>query len=105
MKYFLILLLVIAIFIASVMLGSSNNQIVTFNYLIAKGDYPISRLLAIFFAAGFVLCWLICGVFYVKALISLSNIRRKIKRLESQLAESIQSEHDTEVAVVTNKKR
>ncbi|MGP1928890.1 MAG: LapA family protein [Arsenophonus sp. NC-WZS1-MAG3] len=105
MKYFLILLLVISIFIASLMVDSSNNQIVTFNYFIAKGDYPISKLLAVFFAAGFVLCLLICVIFYIKALISLSNIRRKIKRLESQLAESIQSKHDTKVAVVTNKKR
>ncbi|WGL97031.1 LapA family protein [Arsenophonus sp. aPb] len=105
MKYFLILLLAIAIFIVSVTLGSSNNQIITFNYLIAKGDYPISTLLAILFAVGFVLGWLICGVFYAKALISLSNARRKIKRLESQLVESPPSEHDAKVALVTNEKR
>ncbi|WP_032115008.1 LapA family protein [Candidatus Arsenophonus nilaparvatae] len=105
MKYFLILLLAVAIFIVSVTLGSSNNQIVTFNYLIAKGDYPISTLLAVLFAVGFLLGWLICGMFYAKTLISLSNARRKIKRLESQLTESTQSEHDTKVAVVTNEKR
>lgn len=105
MKYFLILLLAIAIFIVSVTLGSSNNQIITFNYLIAKGDYPISTLLAILFAVGFVLGWLICGVFYAKALISLSNARRKIKRLESQVVESPPSEHDAKVALVTNEKR
>ncbi|WGO82403.1 LapA family protein [Arsenophonus apicola] len=105
MKYFLILLLAIAIFIVSVTLGSSNNQIITFNYLIAKGDYPISTLLAVLFAVGFVLGWLICGVFYAKALISLSNARRKIKRLESQLVESLQSDNDTKVALVTNEKR
>ncbi|WP_063655873.1 LapA family protein [Candidatus Arsenophonus triatominarum] len=105
MKYFFILLLVVAIFIISVTLGSSNNQIITFNYLIAKGDYPISTLLAVLFAVGFLLGWLICGVFYAKALISLSNAKRKIKRLESQLTESTQSEHDTKVAVVTNEKR
>lgn len=105
MKYFLILLLAIAIFIVSVTLGLSNNQIITFNYLIAKGDYPISTLLAVLFAVGFVLGWLICGVFYAKALISLSNARRKIKRLESQLVESPQSENDTKVVLVTNEKR
>ncbi|HGJ5876560.1 MAG TPA: LapA family protein [Arsenophonus sp.] len=105
MKYFLILLLALAIFIVSVTLGSSNNQIVTFNYLIAKGDYPISILLAILFAVGFVLGWLICGVFYAKALISLSNTRRKIKQLENQLTKLPQGEHDTRVALVTNEKR
>ncbi|MFV9996898.1 MAG: LapA family protein [Arsenophonus endosymbiont of Dermacentor nuttalli] len=105
MKYFLILLLALAVFIVSVTLGSSNNQIITFNYLIAKDDYPISTLLAILFAVGFVLGWLICGVFYAKALISLSNARRKIKRLESQLTKLPQSEHGTGVALVTNEKR
>ncbi|MFS1538686.1 MAG: LapA family protein [Candidatus Phlomobacter fragariae] len=105
MKYFLILLLALAIFIISVTLGSSNNQIVTFNYLIAKVDYPVSTLLAVLFAVGFVLGWLICGIFYANALILLSTARRKIKRLESQLAESSQSEYGTEVALFTNERR
>ncbi|BGI51156.1 MAG: LapA family protein [Arsenophonus endosymbiont of Ceratovacuna japonica] len=81
MKYFLILLLVIIIFIISMILGSSNNQIVTFNYLITKDDYPISTLLAMFFAIGFILGIFIIGIFYIKALILLSNIKRKIKHL------------------------
>ncbi|MFP3029415.1 MAG: LapA family protein [Arsenophonus sp.] len=105
MKYFFILLLLVAIFIVSVTLGSSNNQIVTFNYLIAKGDYPISILLAAIFTIGFLLGCLICVVFYAKALILLSNARRKIKGLESKLAELTQSEHDAEMGVLTNKKR
>ncbi|MFP3019592.1 MAG: LapA family protein [Arsenophonus sp.] len=83
MKCFLIILLAIIIFIVSVILGSSNNQIITFNYLIAKGNYPISTLLAVFFIVGFVLGWLICGIFYAKAIISLLNAKRKIKRLEN----------------------
>ncbi|WP_118986935.1 LapA family protein [Photorhabdus sp. CRCIA-P01] len=85
MKYFLILLLVLVIFVISMTLGSNNNQIVTFNYLIAKGNYSVSTLLAVLFASGFVLGWVICGLFYLRARLSLGRAERKIKRLEAQL--------------------
>lgn len=86
MKYFLILLLAVVIFIISITLGSSNNQVITFNYLIAQGDFSVSSLLASLFGVGFVLGWLVAGLFYLRAVVSLKNARRKIKRLESQLS-------------------
>ncbi|MGV8004933.1 LapA family protein [Photorhabdus temperata subsp. temperata] len=85
MKYFLILLLVLVIFVISVTLGANNDQIVTFNYLIAKGNYSVSTLLAVLFASGFVLGWVICGLFYLRTRLSLGRAERKIKRLEAQL--------------------
>ena len=45
MKYLLIFLLVLAIFVISVTLGAQNDQQVTFNYLLAQGEYRISTLL------------------------------------------------------------
>ncbi|HCO5155334.1 TPA: lipopolysaccharide assembly protein LapA, partial [Escherichia coli] len=39
MKYLLIFLLVLAIFVISVTLGAQNDQRVTFNYLLAQGEY------------------------------------------------------------------
>ncbi|OCQ54043.1 Inner membrane protein YciS [Photorhabdus australis subsp. thailandensis] len=85
MKYFLILLLVLVIFVISVTLGANNDQIVTFNYLLAKGDYSVSTLLAVLFASGLVLGWVICGLFYLRVRLSLRRAERKIKRLETQL--------------------
>ena len=61
MKYLLIFLLVLAIFVISVTLGAQNDQQVTFNYLLAQGEYRISTLLAVLFAAGFAIGWLICS--------------------------------------------
>ena len=58
MKYLLIFLLVLAIFVISVTLGAQNDQQVTFNYLLAQGEYRISTLLAVLFAAGFAIGWL-----------------------------------------------
>ena len=86
MKYLLIFLLVLAIFVISVTLGAQNDQQVTFNYLLAQGKYRISSLLAVLFAAGFVIGWLICGLFWLKVRVSLARAERKIKRLENQIA-------------------
>ncbi|MGP1225707.1 LapA family protein [Serratia marcescens] len=85
MKYLLIFLLVLVIFVISVTLGAHNDQVVNFNYLVAQGDYRVSTLLATLFGAGFVLGWIICGLFYLRTRIALSRAERKIKRLELQL--------------------
>nr|WP_275051446.1 LapA family protein [Brenneria goodwinii] len=84
----LIFLLVLAIFIISVTLGAHNDQTITFNYLLAQGDYRISTLLATLFAVGFILGWVICGLFYLRQRIALGRAQRKIKRLEQQLSAS-----------------
>ena len=86
MKYFLIFLLVLAIFVISVTLGAQNDQVVTFNYLLAQGEFRISTLLAVLFAAGFAIGWLICGLFWLRVRVSLARAERKIKRLEHQIA-------------------
>ncbi|CNI82728.1 MULTISPECIES: LapA family protein [Yersinia] len=88
MKYLLIFLLVLVIFVISVTLGANNDQVVTFNYLLAQGEYRVSTLLATLFAAGLVLGWIICGLFYLRVRILLGRAERKIKRLEAQLVPS-----------------
>ncbi|WMY95643.1 MAG: lipopolysaccharide assembly protein LapA domain-containing protein [Arsenophonus sp.] len=85
MKYFIFFLLFIVIFIISVIVLLNEHQIVTFNYLIDKGDYSILTLLATIFIIGFMLGFLLTGICYIKTLITLSYAIRKIKRLENQL--------------------
>ncbi|OSN07843.1 LapA family protein [Lonsdalea iberica] len=91
MKYLLIFLMVLAIFIVAITLGAHNDKVVTFSYLIAQGQYRLSTLLATLFAAGFVLGWVICGLFYLRLRIALGREQRKIKRLEQQLPDSDES--------------
>ncbi|WON78699.1 LapA family protein [Serratia sp. UGAL515B_01] len=86
MKYLLIFLLVLVIFVISVTLGAQNDQIVAFNYLVAQGEFRVSTLLATLFGCGFLLGWIICGVFYLRVRIGLGRAERKIKKLELQLA-------------------
>lgn len=101
MKYLLIFLLVLAIFIISITLGAHNDQVVTFNYLVAQGEYRVSTLLATLFALGFVLGWVICGLFYLRLRIALGRAQRKIKRLEQQLP-ATEGESDTSSSSVTH---
>ncbi|ASV55665.1 MULTISPECIES: LapA family protein [Lelliottia] len=100
MKYLLIFLLVLAIFVISVTLGAQNDQLVTFNYLLAQGEYRVSSLLAVLFAAGFAIGWLVCGLFWLKVRVSLARAERKIKRLENQIAPVTDVPVNTGVPVV-----
>ncbi|CAH6636112.1 LapA family protein [Pseudocitrobacter vendiensis] len=96
MKYFLIFLLVLAVFVISVTLGAQNDQLVTFNYLLAQGEFRISTLLAVLFAVGFAIGWLVCGLFWLRVRVSLLRAERKLKRLENQIApESVPSVNPT----------
>ena len=88
MKYLLIFLLVLVIFIISITLGAHNDQVVSFNYLLAQGQYRVSTLVATLFAAGFVLGWAICGLFWLRLRVSLANSQRKLKRLQQQLGQA-----------------
>ncbi len=90
MKYVLIFLLVLVIFIISVTFGAHNDQVVTFNYLLAQGEYRVSTLMTVLFAMGFILGWIICGLFYLRVRIALMRAERKIKRLEQQPAPAAQ---------------
>lgn len=88
MKYLLIFLVVLVIFIISVTLGAHNDQVITFNYLLAQGEFRISTLLATLFGVGFLLGWVICGLFWLRLRVSLANAQRKIKRLQAQVDQS-----------------
>lgn len=86
MKYLLIFLVLLVIIVISITLGAHNDQVVTFNYLLAQGDYRVSTLLATLFGTGFVLGWIICGLFYLRVRLALGRAQRKVKRLEQQIA-------------------
>ncbi|BAE74687.1 conserved hypothetical protein [Sodalis glossinidius str. 'morsitans'] len=86
MKYILIILLVLVIFIISVTFGAHNDQVVTFNYLLAQSQFRVSTLLTSLFSAGFVIGWVICGLFWLRTRVALMRAERKVKRLEQQLA-------------------
>ncbi|KEA53631.1 membrane protein [Mangrovibacter sp. MFB070] len=86
MKYILIFLVVLVIFVISITLGAQNDQQVTFNFLIAQGEYRVSTLMASLFGLGFIIGWVVCGLFWLKTRLSLGRAQRRIKRLEQQIS-------------------
>ncbi|MGM7530453.1 LapA family protein [Proteus mirabilis] len=98
---FILVVLVLAIVVIAMTLGSNNDQVIIFNYLIAQGEYRISTLLATLFGVGFVLGWIVSGVFYLRVRLSLVRAKRKIKRLESeQTKQESQENRSTAVSTV-----
>ncbi|MBT0723038.1 DUF1049 domain-containing protein [Rosenbergiella sp. S61] len=84
-KYLLLFIVVLFIFIVSFTLGAKNEQIVTFNFLVAEGTFRLSTLLASLFGIGFLLGWAICGLFWLRARVALAHAKNKVIKLEQQL--------------------
>ncbi|WP_117234407.1 LapA family protein [Vibrio maerlii] len=74
------IILVIALFLITLALGAENQEVVTFNYLLAKGEFHLSTLLGVVFAAAFGVAWLIFGTMYLKAQLKIKRLNRKLKK-------------------------
>ena len=85
-KYLLLFIVVLFIFIVSFTLGAKNEQLVTFNFLVAEGTFRLSTLLASLFGIGFLLGWVICGLFWLRARVALAHAKNKVIKLEQQLS-------------------
>ncbi|VAX76810.1 Lipopolysaccharide assembly protein A [Serratia symbiotica] len=88
MKYLLIFLFGLVIFVISLTFSMHNDQVITINYLIAKGDYQVSALLAMIFCIGFIFGCVIFAIFYLRTRLILSRAKRKIKKLMLQLEQT-----------------
>nr|WP_250317814.1 lipopolysaccharide assembly protein LapA domain-containing protein [Rosenbergiella nectarea] len=82
----LLFIVVLFIFIVSFTLGAKNEQLVTFNFLVAEGTFRLSTLLASLFGIGFLLGWAICGLFWLRARVALAHAKNKVIKLEQQLS-------------------
>lgn len=87
LKYILGLVVFLAIVIVAVTIGADNDQIITFNYIIAKSEVRLSTLVAILFGLGLLLGWLITGLFYLKLKFKNISLTRQIKRQTLQINE------------------
>ena len=58
-KYILGLIIVLAIVLVAVTIGANNDQVITFNYIVAESQFQLSTLVAILFGFGLILGWLI----------------------------------------------
>lgn len=86
-KYILGLVITLAIVIVAVTIGANNDQLITFNYLIAKSELRLSTLVAILFGFGLLLGWCITGFFYLKLKLQNMALNRRVKRQAQQINE------------------
>ena len=86
-KYILGFVIVIAIVLVAITVGANNDQIITFNYIVAESQLLLSTLVAILFGFGLILGWLISGFFYLKLKFKNIVLARQVKRQTLQLHE------------------
>lgn len=87
MKYILGIVITLAIILVAVTIGANNDQMITFNYIIAKSEFRLSTLVAILFGFGLLLGWLITGFFYLKVKLQNIALNRRLKRQAQQISD------------------
>lgn len=78
--------LVLVLFLVALALGAQNQEVVTFNYLVAEGEFHLSTLIGVLFVLGFVIASLIFGSMYFKSQLQVRKLNRKLKKLTPQTA-------------------
>ncbi|KIS35177.1 Inner membrane protein yciS [Haemophilus influenzae] len=86
-KYILGIVIFIAIVLVAITIGANNDQIITFNYIVAESQFQLSSLVAILFGLGLILGWLITAFFYIKLKLKNMALARQVKRQTLQINE------------------
>ncbi|EER47034.1 hypothetical protein AM305_10031 [Actinobacillus minor NM305] len=87
MKYILGLIIVLTVVIVGITIGANNDQLITFNYVIAQSEIRLSTLVAVLFGFGLILGWLLTGIFYLKLKLQNLALNRRVKRQSQQITE------------------
>lgn len=87
LKYIFGFMIVLATIIVAITIGANNDQLITFNYVVAKSELRLSSLVAILFGFGLILGWFITGFFYLKLKLQNMALNRRVKRQAQQISE------------------
>tara|TARA_Y100001956_G_scaffold78393_1_gene90043 strand:- start:62 stop:343 length:282 start_codon:yes stop_codon:yes gene_type:complete len=85
------IVIVLALFLIALALGSQNQAIVNFNYLLAQGEFHLSTLLGVVFVSGFVISWAIFGSLHLKSQLQVRKLRKQVKKLSPTTEEPTQA--------------
>ncbi|MEZ8189973.1 LapA family protein [Vibrio sp. 1F279] len=77
---------VIALFLMALALGSQNQTIVNFNYLLAQGGFHLSSLLGVVFVSGFALAWLVFGNMHMRSQLKIHRLKKQLNKQSKQVA-------------------
>ncbi|CAK4068797.1 lipopolysaccharide assembly protein LapA domain-containing protein [Vibrio sp. MarTm2] len=84
------IVIVLALFLVALALGSQNQAIVNFNYLIAQGEFHLSTLLGVVFVTGFAISWLIFGSLHLKSQLQVRKLKKQVKKLSPATEQATQ---------------
>ena len=87
MKALLITALIAVFFIVAMAFGARNDELITLNYFIARGEFSLPMVLAVTFFSGFVISWLITMALMLCQRFKLRRILARNQQLEKRLAE------------------
>lgn len=77
---------VLALFLIALALGSQNQEVVAFNYLLAQGEFHLSTLLGSVFIIGFACAALIFGGMHIKSQLKIRKLTKQLKLASQPLA-------------------
>ncbi|MCL9774334.1 LapA family protein [Vibrio methylphosphonaticus] len=83
------IILLIVLFLVTLALGSQNQAVVTFNYLLAQGEFHLSTLLGVVFVTGFVISWIIFGSLHLKSQLTVRKLRKKLAKQASPQSKDV----------------
>ncbi|MFY1027282.1 hypothetical protein CFY87_01610 [Actinobacillus seminis] len=86
-RYILGFIVLLAVVLVAITIGANNDQVISFNYIVAQSEFQLSTLVAILFGLGLILGWLITGLFYLKLKLKNLSLTRQIKRQTLQINE------------------
>ena len=86
-KYLFGIVIALAVVLVAVTIGANNDQVISFNYIIAENEFKLSTLVAILFGLGFILGWLVTGIFYLKLRLKNMSLARQVKRQTQKVNE------------------
>jgi len=75
------IVVVLALFLVALALGSQNQEVVTFNYLLAQGEFHLSTLLGSVFVVGFVIAWIIFGSLHLRSKMKVRKLNKQLKKV------------------------
>ncbi|TDQ56984.1 putative membrane protein [Mesocricetibacter intestinalis] len=87
LKYIFSFVVVVAIILVAITVGANNDQLITFNYILAQSELQLSSLVAILFGFGLILGWFISAFFYLKLKLKNIALTRQVKRQTQQINE------------------
>lgn len=85
------IVIVLALFLVALALGSQNQAVVNFNYLLAQGDFHLSTLLGVVFVTGFAVAWIIFGTLHLKSQLQIRKLNKQLKKLTPASTEVLQN--------------